>query len=122
MGGFWATWLAERYCLKAVIINPAVNVDELMPAYLGKHLKNYHHDESYWLTREHLQALHAYRIEHIKQPANYWLFVQTGDETLDYRLAVEKYRGSQQTIELGGDHSFQHFERHIESALQFLER
>ena len=34
LGGFWATWLAEKYNLRAVLINPAVRPQDFMPAYL----------------------------------------------------------------------------------------
>jgi len=41
MGGFWATYLAEKYDLPAVLINPAVKPTSLMPKYVGLPLKNY---------------------------------------------------------------------------------
>ena len=121
MGGFWSTWLVEQYGFKAVIINPGVDVLGLMPAYLNQDLKNYHNDESYCLTDAHLSALSNYHLETLTRLSNYWLLVQTGDETLDYRLAVEKYQGCRQTVEEGGDHSFQNFERFIPEVIDFLE-
>ncbi len=36
----------------------------------------------------------------------YWLLVETGDEVLDYRLAVAKYNDARKTVLEGGDHSF----------------
>ncbi len=121
MGGFWATWCAERYDLKAVLINPAVDVLGLLPAYLNTELKNYHNNETYYLAEQHLQELALYQCKTLNHLANYWLLVQTADETLDYRLAVEKYKGCHQTVEEGGDHSFQKFERFIGDAINFFE-
>ena len=46
--------------------------------------------------------------------------VQEGDETLDYRLAVDAYAGSKQLVEPGGDHSFVGFERHLPAIVEFL--
>lgn len=121
MGGFWATWLAERYACKAVLVNPAVDVTELMPKYVNLELKNYHNEETYSLTQEHLEQLKKYVIKHIENKSKYWLMVQTDDETLDYRLAVEKYAGCRQTIEAGGDHGFQGFERFFKDIFSFFE-
>ncbi len=121
LGGFWATWLAERYQLKAVLINPAVNIETLMPDYIDIDLKNYHHNDIYRLSEQDIKGLFSYRVDRLTTLNNYWLLTQTGDETLDYRLAVERYKGCHQTIEEGGDHSFQKFERFIPQALNFFE-
>lgn len=40
LGGFWATWLAEKYNLRAVLINPAVRPQDFMPADLEVDLKS----------------------------------------------------------------------------------
>ena len=48
------------------------------------------------------------------------MLLQTGDEVLDYRLAESRYSGCRMTIEQGGDHSFQHFERPLPAIIEFL--
>jgi len=119
LGGFWATWLAEKYNLRALLINPAVSAQELMPKYVGMELKNYHTDDVYYLHPHHVDEIRLVDIQP-QRLENYWLLVQTGDETLDYRQAVKKYAGCKQTIEEGGDHAFQGFERYLEVGLEFL--
>ena len=121
LGGFWATWLAEKYNLKAVLINPAVRPQDFMPAYLEVDLKSYHTDDSYRLHAGHITEIIAADIP-ITRPANYWLLLQTGDETLDYRQAVQKYAGCKQTIEEGGDHAFQGFERYLDDCITFFQQ
>jgi len=121
LGGFWSTWLAEQYNVPAILINPAVKPSMLLPEYLGIELKNYHTDETYRLSQDDMTALRAVDIAEPQRPDNYWLLAQTGDETLDYREAVEKYRLSKQTIEEGGDHSFQDFENWIPETLRFCD-
>lgn len=121
LGGFWATWLAEKYNLRAVLINPAVNPQNFMPEYLEVDLKSYHTDDSYRLHAGHIDEIVAADAPVTRKP-NYWLLVQTGDETLDYRQAVQKYAGCKQTIEEGGDHSFQGFERYLDGALGWFKR
>ncbi len=120
MGGFWSTYLAERYDLPALLINPAVRPSMLMPEYIGKSLKNYHTEDSYTLEAEHIEQLKALLPEKITRPQNYWVLLQTEDETLDYRQAEALYQEARLTIEEGGDHAFQGFERFIEPGIEFL--
>jgi predicted esterase YcpF (UPF0227 family) len=121
LGGFWATWLAERYCLQAVLINPAVDIDELMPSYLNIELQNYHHADTYRLDVKDFSDLLSFKVSKLANLENYWLLAQTDDETLDYRLSRERYKGCHQTIEQGGDHSFQNFEGFIPQIINFFE-
>ena len=47
--------------------------------------------------------------------------VQTGDATLDYRQALDKYAASGQIVENGGDHGFQKCDRHLPAIMEFLQ-
>lgn len=121
LGGFWATYLAERFNLLAVLINPAVSPQNFMPKYLGVDLKSYHTDDSYHLQQHHIDEILGADLP-VTRFENYWLLVQTGDETLDYRDAVKKYAHCKQTIEEGGDHSFQGFENYLEDIVGWFEK
>lgn len=121
LGGYWATWLAERYALRAVLINPSVRPWDFISEYLAVDLKGYHTDDSYRLEARHVDEIKAVDVPRPSHPENYWLLVQTGDETLDYRQAVAKYRGARQTIEVGGSHAFEGLERYIPELIAFLE-
>ncbi len=121
LGGFWATWLVEKYNIKAVLINPAVRLTLFNEGYINVPLKNYHTDDIYQLTESDIDNFHRLNIDKITRPENYFVMVQTGDEVLDYKLAVEKYTGSKLLIEEGGDHSFMDFESKIDIAIEFLE-
>lgn len=120
LGGYWATWLAEHYNRPAVLVNPSVEPWQFMPGFLGVDLKAYHTDDSYRLDARHIDEIRASDCTPIKRPENYWLMVQTGDETLDYRQAVTKYAHSKQLVEEGGDHSFKGFERHLGAIIEFF--
>ncbi len=52
-------------------------------------------------------------------PSRYLLLVETGDEVLDYRVAVARYAGARQIVVPGGDHSLQSFASHIPALLEF---
>jgi len=118
LGGFYATCLAERFGCKAVLINPAVRPHLLLQKYLGEN-KNYHTAESWMLDASHIEQLQQLDTISITQPERYLLLLQKGDETLDYRQALEKYKDCPRVLEEGGDHSFTGFENHIEQILDF---
>src|SRR5690606_18197169 len=105
---------------RAVLINPSVRPQDFMPDYLDVDLKSYHTDDYYRLRPQHVDEILTCQVA-VQRAANYWLLVQTGDETLDYRQAVEKYHGCKQVVEPGGDHSFQGFERYIKDSIAVLE-
>jgi len=121
LGGFWATWLAEKYGLRAVLINPAVDLGLFNQKYINTDLKNYHTDDTYKLTEEHIAGFKSSDIPVVSLPEKYMLLVQTGDEVLDYRQAVQKYTGCKQIIDEGGDHTFDCFDTYIADAISFLE-
>ena len=52
-------------------------------------------------------------------PERYLVLLETGDELLDYREAVEKYAGAKQRVVQGGDHTLQSFPDHIPLVLEF---
>ena len=117
LGGYYATWLAEKCGLRAVLVNPAVRPYELLAGYVGPQ-KNLHTAEDYDFTAQHVDELRALEIDAIT-PQRYLLMVETGDEVLDYRRAVEKYRGAQQLVIEGGDHGFSDFANHLDKVLAF---
>lgn len=117
LGGFYSTYLAERHDLRAVLINPAVYPHDGLRAYLGVQ-RNLHTHQQYELTEEHLHQWEKLYLPSVRAQ-RYLLLVETGDEVLDYREAVEKYRGARQFVIAGGDHSLASFPEHILPILGF---
>ena len=121
LGGFWATWLLQQKCVaKAVVVNPAVAPHTRFDEFINKPIKSYYGDEYYVLTEAHLATLKTASVP-FTQPQNLWLLAQKGDETLDYRQARDYYAGARQTIEEGGNHSFEHFQRYFSPIVSFFE-
>lgn len=120
LGGFWSSWLVENFGHKAVLINPSVRPFDLFHTVAGVPQQNHHTNDVYCMTEAHSEQMKAFYHDHLADLSRYWLLAQTGDETLDYRLAESHYEGCRQTIEEGGDHSFQRFERHLPAITGFL--
>lgn len=117
LGGYYATWLAERYALRAVLVNPAVRPYALLGNYLGLQ-KNLYTGAEYELTAQHIDELKAFDVATIT-PERYFLLTCTGDETLDYRDGVQKYRDARQSVIPGGDHGFSDFAQYLDPVLAF---
>ena len=119
MGGFLSNWLVEQFGGRAVLINPAVAPYNLMQDYLGQHTNPYS-QEVFFVTAEHIDQLKAMEPAAIGKPSAYKVLLQQGDETLDYRLAEQRYAGGDITVEAGGDHSFVGFTDHLKEIFTFL--
>jgi len=117
LGGYYATYLAERLDCLAVLVNPAITPHVGLEAYLGTQ-KNLHTGEPYELTRAHLDGWRKLLVEDV-DPERYLLLLETGDEVLDWREAARKYEGARAAIRDRGDHSLQSFPEHIPRILSF---
>lgn len=118
LGGFYATYLAEKHDLKAVLINPCVGCHTKLAEYLGQPQKNWHTGEEYVFSAAHLADLQPLAVTPARKQ-NYYLLVETGDEVLDYREAVDFFSGACQTVLEGGDHGFTRFTEYLPSILEF---
>ncbi|MDP2825102.1 MAG: YqiA/YcfP family alpha/beta fold hydrolase [Sulfuritalea sp.] len=142
LGGYYATWLAETFDLKAVLVNPAVVAHLSLKDFVGPQRWLYS-GESFEFTRGHVEELRAIAVPILEKPQRFWLLVEEGDETLDYRHAVSRYAGAQsaspgidgprsgvpvtqsestgarQTVLPGGDHSFTRWNDYLDPIISF---
>jgi len=118
LGGYYATHLAERHGLRALLINPAVRVQRYFQRYLGPQ-QNFYSGERWELTAAHVAALAALEVPPPQSPERFVVWLQAGDETLDYRDAADYYRHCTVEIEAGGDHGYQGFAARIPELLAF---
>ncbi len=119
LGGYLSTFMVEKHSGKAVLINPAVRPFELLVDFLGEHVNPYT-QEAFLLENNHVDELRQLDTPSLKAHSDYWVLLQTADETLDYRQAENKYQNYKLTIEQGGDHSFQDFQRFLPDIFRFL--
>lgn len=118
LGGYYATHLAERHGLKALLINPAVTPHRRFDGYLGPQT-NLYSGEVWDLTDDHVTALAELETAPPQDAERYQVWLQTGDETLDYRDAAQFYRRCALRIQAGGDHGFQGFAERLPALLAF---
>jgi hypothetical protein len=90
---------------RVVLVNPAVMANLSLEEFIGTQ-SNWHTGETFEFTRRHVAELKALDVPLVRHQEKYWLLTETGDEVLDYRLAVARYRDARQTVLEGGDHSF----------------
>lgn len=120
LGGFLATVLAEQYQCHAALINPAVRPHLL----LAKHLGRYYHpvrQQHYDVTQDHLPLLAQLAPAKPKNPALYQVLLQSGDEVLNYRDAVDFYQDCQLDVQEGGDHSYQGYANRLPDIVKFCQ-
>ncbi|MGZ5201876.1 MAG: YqiA/YcfP family alpha/beta fold hydrolase [Telluria sp.] len=118
LGGFYATWLAEKLGCRAVLLNPAVNPLKDLEQHVGV-TTAWHSDAPFEFKREYIDELAALRIETITRPERYYLLAATGDEVLDYRDMVAHYAGARQHVIEGSDHAIQEFPQYVDEVLAF---
>ncbi|MCX9155466.1 alpha/beta fold hydrolase [Niveibacterium sp. 24ML] len=119
LGGFYATWLAEKHDLNAVLINPAVFPEgfDARP-FVGRHA-NLYTGEEFDFTWDHVAQIEALRLPAIARPQRFWLLAEEEDEVLDTRIAVARFAGAKQTVLPGGDHSFTRWPDYIDAIIEF---
>ena len=105
--------MSERYGLKAVLINPAVNAGLTLRRAIGTHTA-WHSEEKLVFTQAHVDALNKMTLLAPSEPDNLFVMLEQGDETLDWKRAAAYYRDCHQLIYRGGDHGFTRFEDVLE--------
>ena len=124
LGGFLSMILSVRYDLKIALINPCLYPSEWIKkmGYIGKSLTNFDTGESFVVRPEAV----AYVEELEKELVCYrkdktMVLLQSGDEVLDYRYALNFFKDIEVDVESGGSHRYDNFENKIEKILEFFE-
>ncbi|KNH09952.1 putative esterase [Candidatus Burkholderia brachyanthoides] len=120
LGGFYATYLAEKYGWRAVLLNPAVVPQDDLSHYLGE--QPLWHGGGITVLPRHLDELRALSVAAITRPERYFLIATTGDEVLDYRTMLAHYPGVKTTLIQGGDHAISDFHAYLDDVLAFCGR
>lgn len=120
LGGYYATYLAEKYGCRAMLINPAVKPPRDLEKYVGV-TTAYHSDEVFEFKAHYVDELHALVISQITRPERYFLMAATGDEVLDWREMQAHYPLARQQIIEGSDHSVSEFADYLDDVLAWCD-
>lgn len=117
IGGYYATYLSNKYNLKTVLINPSVEPHITTAQYLGT-IEKLDGTTFEW-EDEHLKELSKLWVTNLT-PKSFYVFLKKGDKVLDYKIAQARYKNSKLLIEDDGDHRFSDLENHIDKIKLFL--
>jgi predicted esterase YcpF (UPF0227 family) len=120
LGGFYATYLAEKLGCKAALLNPAVDPSRDLAKYIGEQTSWHDADERFYFKPDYVQELRDLTLTGLSQPERYFALIAKGDEVLDWREMAARYAGAHIELLEGGDHAISDFEVHLPSVLAFL--
>ncbi|MEY2861585.1 MAG: hypothetical protein RL392_2043 [Pseudomonadota bacterium] len=121
LGGFYATWVAERMGCKAVLLNPAVNPARDLAKYIGEQTSWHDPQERFFFEPGFVDELHALECGALQRPTNYLTVIAKGDEVLDWREMHARYAATQVRLLEGGDHAISDFEVHVPAVMAHLD-
>ncbi|MBK6650960.1 MAG: esterase [Betaproteobacteria bacterium] len=121
LGGFYATFIAERLGCKAVVLNPAIHAARDLTRAIGEHSLWHTPGERFYFKPDYVDELSALEVNAISQPDRYYVVIAKGDEVLDWREMSAHYPGCKGVTQEGGDHAISNFEEHLPGILRFLD-
>ena len=117
LGGYYATILAEKYRMKAILLNPSTQPWETLSAYTGWQ-KRFCDEEVFEFKPVYLEQLRM--LQTAPEQGKYLILLQSGDEVLDYTKAQSLYNKHKVIVEYGGNHRFENLDEYISMIEKFL--
>ncbi len=121
LGGFYATWLAERLGCKAALLNPAVRPARDLAAHVGKQALWHAPDTHFVLEPHYIDELRAMELTRITRPQRYFAVIAKGDEVLDWREMQAHFSNTTIKLLAASDHALSDYNQHIDEVLGFLQ-
>lgn len=119
MGGFLSTVLQVRYGVRIALVNPCTHPQEYFSSLIGPQ----HNDST---GRDFVLEPHMITtLERLDReaagydPSKTMVFLQRGDEVLDYRKSLRFYEACRPQVSDGGYHAFENFAQVIPAILNF---
>ncbi len=119
LGGYYATYLAERLGCRAVMLNPAMRAFEKLSRYIGPQTMYHGEGASFEFKPEYLDELKQLYVPAITRPERYFLLAATGDELLDWREMTGNFPHARLKVIQGSDHGMSDFADYMDETLVF---
>ena len=110
LGGYYAGYLAEKYAMKAVLVNPSIQPYETLSSYVGIQ-ERFCDKQLFMFEADDLEALKTFGSKPVY--GEYLVLLQSGDEVLDYTKAKKYYENQRVVVEYGGNHRFENIEDYL---------
>jgi predicted esterase YcpF (UPF0227 family) len=120
LGGFYATYVAEKCDCKAVLLNPAVHPARDLAKYIGEQTAWHDPEDRFFFEPRFIDELRALEAGPVRHPENYFALIAKGDEVLDWREMTGRYPGARIRLLEGSDHAISDFAQHIDEVFAFL--
>ena len=119
LGGYYATYLAEKYRMKAVLLNPSTQPWKTLASYVGWQ-KRFCDEEVFEFKSIYLEQLQV--LQTAPDKGKYLLLLQSKDEVLDYTKAQSLYNTHQVIVEYGGNHRFENIDDYLSMIENFINK
>ncbi|WP_028357156.1 YqiA/YcfP family alpha/beta fold hydrolase [Brackiella oedipodis] len=118
LGGYYATWLAEKLACPAVLINPCIYAARDLSTQIGQ-TQYYHTGEPFCFTSQYVKELAHLFVPKV-HAERYLLLAGTNDELLDWQEMVARYQGAKQVIAQGQTHAFTDLQAYLPTIFDFI--
>lgn len=119
LGGYYASFLAEKFQIKTVLLNPSTQPFMTLAPYIGTN-ESFCSGEKFEWTRDHIHKLMPYAISQNSIKAPVLVLLQKGDEVLDYTKAQDVYKNYEVVVQEGGNHRFENLDEYLGKIREFM--
>lgn len=126
MGGFYAQYFGQKYKIPYIMINPALNIDEMFAAHTGDYV-NTLTQITVQVDEEYIKQLSLLRVDNPNYKIPSLLLIDDGDEVIDIKFCEEQYsskklqhNASKTIVYNGGNHRFIHLNEAWQAINEFL--
>ncbi len=113
LGGYYAMYLAEKFGLKAVLINPSLKPYKTLKKYIGTQYR-YCDNQPFEWKKEYLKELKKLKTK--PKRGNYLVLLQSNDEILNYKKTLKTFKkrpNAKVVVEYGGNHRFENLSSYL---------